>query len=59
MKKLFEILYWDIWVLKFSYDQIIKAIGLILQHNLFGVTIKLFLLSLISKYVQKSKWVYT
>ena len=28
--------------LKFSWDQIIKAIGLILRHNMFGVPIKFF-----------------
>ena len=40
--------------LKFSFDEIIKTIGLILQRNMFGAANMLFLL-LISEYVQKSK----
>ena len=37
-----KVLSWDIWVVKFSCDQAIKAIGLILPHNIFGITIKFF-----------------
>ena len=53
--KFLTLFYPEIYRSKFLCDQIIKAIGLILRHNMFGVPIIFLLLQLISKYAQKSK----
>ena len=37
-----KILSWDIWVLRISCDQVIKAIGLILPYGIFVVPIIFF-----------------